>query len=76
MVDITADVARYSMEMASARTAQAIQTSMLKNVMEAQKDMMAQLLKSMGLGGSLDVRAEWMVDAGLGAVRRAAPNPA
>lgn len=57
MVDITADVARYSMEMASARTAQAIQTSMLKNVMEAQKDMMAQLLKSMGLGGSLDVKA-------------------
>ena len=57
MVDITADVARYSMEMASARTAQAVQTSRLKKVMEAQKDMMAQLLKSMGLGGALDVKA-------------------
>ena len=56
-MDISGDVARYSMEMAAARVSSAVQVSMLKNVMEAQKDMMAQLLKSMGLGGSLDVKA-------------------
>ena len=55
-MDITGDLARYSMEMASARTTQAVQTSMLKNVMSIQEDMMTQLLASMGLGGSLNVQ--------------------
>ena len=55
-MDITGDIARYSMDMASARVASQVQTSMLKNVMDLQEDMMAQLLQTMGLGGSLNVQ--------------------
>ncbi|MBQ9526636.1 MAG: putative motility protein [Fretibacterium sp.] len=56
-MDITGDIARYSMDMASVRVASAVQTSMAKNVMELQQDTMAQLLQSLGVGGSLNIQA-------------------
>ena len=56
-MDITGDIARYSMDMASARVASSVQTAMAKNVMELQEDTMAQLLQTMGMGGSLNVQA-------------------
>lgn len=56
-MDISGDIARYSMDMAAARVSSAVQVSMLKNVMELQQTTMAQLLQSMGVGGSLDLRA-------------------
>ncbi|MBR1671568.1 MAG: YjfB family protein [Fretibacterium sp.] len=56
-MDITGDIARYSMDMAAARLSSAVQTSMVKNVMELQQDTMAQLLQTMGLGGSLNIQA-------------------
>lgn len=56
-MDISADIARYSMDMAAARVSSAVQVSMLKNVMELQQETMAQLLQSMGIGGALDLEA-------------------
>lgn len=56
-MDISADVARYSMEMAAARVSSAVQVSMLKNVMDLQRTTMAQLLQSMGMGRTLDLQA-------------------
>ena len=55
-MEITGDIARYSMEMASARVAGQVQTSLARDVMDLQKDMMSQLLATMGLGGSLNVQ--------------------
>ena len=55
-MEITNDIARYSMDMASARVASQVQTSMIKNVMDLQQDTMSQLLASMGMGGSLNVQ--------------------
>lgn len=45
------------MDMAAVRVSNAVQVSMLKNVMELERVTMAQLLQSMGVGGALDVRA-------------------
>ena len=56
MDGISSSIAQYSMAAATARVATAAQTSMMKNVMEMQEDMMSQLLQSMGVGGSLNVR--------------------
>ena len=56
MDGISSSIAQYSMAAASARVSNEVQTSMLKNVMSLQEDMMAQLLQSMGIGGSLNVR--------------------
>ncbi len=56
MDGISSSIAQYSMAAASARVTTAAQTAMMKNVMEMQEDMMSQLLQSMGLGGSLNVR--------------------
>ena len=56
-MDISGDVARYSMEMAAARVSSAVQVSMLKNVMDLQQTTMTQLLQSMGMGRTLDLRA-------------------
>lgn len=56
-MDISGDIARYSMDMALVRTASSAQTAMMKNVMELQEDTMAQLLESMGVGGALNVQA-------------------
>ena len=53
---IEGDIARYSMEMSTARVASQVQTSMVKNVMDLQQDMMSQLLATMGVGGSLNVQ--------------------
>ena len=55
-MDISGDIAKYSMDMAAARVSAAVQTSMLKNVMELQQATMAQLLQSMGIGRSLDLQ--------------------
>ena len=49
-MDISGDVARYSMEMAAARVSSAVQVSMLRNVMDLQQATMTQLLQSMGMG--------------------------
>jgi len=56
-VDISADIARYSMEMATARVSSAVQVSMLRNVMDLQQATMTQLLQSMGMGRELDLQA-------------------
>ena len=56
-MDISADVARCSMEMAAARVSSAVQVSMLKNVMDLQRTTMTQLLQSMGMGRALDLQA-------------------
>lgn len=56
-MEISAGIAKYSMDMAAARVNTEVQVSMLKNVMELQQATMAQLFKSMGLGVGLDVQA-------------------
>ena len=56
-MDITSGIAQASMEMASARVATGVQVAMLKNVMDVQQESLAILLKSMGLGQQLDIRA-------------------
>lgn len=56
-VDISGDIARYSMDRAAARVSTAVQVSMLKNVMELQETTMAQLLQSLGIGRGLDLQA-------------------
>jgi len=56
-MDISGDVARYSMEMAAARVSSAVQVSMLRNVMDLQQATMTQLLQSMGMGRTLDLQA-------------------
>ena len=55
-MDISGDVARYSMEMAAARVSSAVQV-MLRNVMDLQQATMTQLLQSMGMGRTLDLQA-------------------
>lgn len=56
-MDVSMDIARYSMDMAQAKVATQAQVSMMKNVMELEKDSMAQLLSTMGVGGALNVQA-------------------
>jgi hypothetical protein len=53
---ITNDIALYSMEMPIARVAGQVQTSIMKNAMEIEQDMMSQLFASMGVGGALNVQ--------------------
>ena len=55
-MEITNDIARYSMDMATTRAATEATTAMMKNVMELQQDTMSQLLASMGVGGSFNVQ--------------------
>ena len=55
--DITTGIARASMEMAEARVATGVQMAVLKQIMDAQQDTLALLLKSMGVGGQLSVQA-------------------
>ena len=57
MDGISMDIARYSMDMAQAKAQTQAQVSMLKNVMDIQKDSMAQLLAGMGVGAGLNVQA-------------------
>lgn len=56
-MDISGDVARFSMEMAAARVSSAVQVSVLRNVMDLQQATMTQLLQSMGMGRALDLQA-------------------
>ena len=56
-MDISGDVARFSMEMAAARVSSAVQVSVLRNVMDLQQATMTQLLQSMGMGRTLDLQA-------------------
>ena len=44
------------MDMATARVADQVNVSMMKNVMELEKDTMSQLLASMGVGGAFNVQ--------------------
>jgi hypothetical protein len=56
-MDITSGIARASMDMASAKVTAGVQTAMLKNVMDVQRESLAILLQSMGVGQQLDIRA-------------------
>ena len=56
-MDITMGIAQASMEMASARVAAGVQVAMAKNIMEMQQETMALLLRSMGMGQNLNVKA-------------------
>lgn len=56
-MDITSGIARASMDLASARVTAGVQVAMLKEVMNAQQETLALLLKTMGMGQQLDIRA-------------------
>ena len=56
-MDITLGIAQASMQMASARVTTEAQTAMLKNVMDVQRESLALLLESMGIGKQLNIRA-------------------
>ena len=56
-MDITLGIAQESMQMASTRVTAGVQTAVLKNVMDVQQESLAILLKSMGLGTQLNIRA-------------------
>jgi len=56
-MDITMGIAQTSMELATARLTEGVQTAVLKNVMDTQKEALAILLQSMGMGQQLDIRA-------------------
>ena len=56
-MDMVSGIAQASMEMASARVGTAVQVAVLKNVMEAQQETMALLLKTLGVGQNLNVKA-------------------
>jgi len=56
-MDITLGIAQASMQMASIKAATEVQTAMLKNVMDVQKESLAILLESMGVGRQLNIRA-------------------
>ena len=55
-MEITNDIALYSMGMASASVAGRVQASMIKDIMDIQQDTMSQLFASIGVGGSLNVQ--------------------
>ena len=56
-MDITMGIAQASMQMASAKVATEAQTAVLKNAMDVQRESLAILLESMGLGKQLNIRA-------------------
>ena len=56
-MDMISGIAGASMEMASARVATAAQVAVLKQVMDVQKETMALLLESFGMGRNLNVQA-------------------
>jgi len=56
-MDMTTGIARASMEMASAKVANEAQVAVMKNAMDLEKDAMAILLSSMGMGQNVDVKA-------------------
>ena len=56
-MDMTMGIARASMEMASARVATEVQVSMMRNVMDMQKENMDLLLTTMGVGRNINVQA-------------------
>ncbi|MDR3231526.1 MAG: YjfB family protein [Synergistaceae bacterium] len=56
-MDITMGIAKTSMEMATAKLSAGVEVAVLKNVMDAQKETMAILLQSMGMGQHLNIRA-------------------
>ena len=56
-MDVTSGILQASMQMASARVTAGVQMAVLKNIMDAQQESLAILLKSMGMGQGLDIRA-------------------
>jgi len=56
-LDITNAIARASMDMASARVATEMQVAVMKKVMDAQQETVALLLKSLGVGQNLNIKA-------------------
>jgi hypothetical protein len=57
VIDLTMGIAQASMGMAAARVATGVQVAMAKNIMDMQKETMALLLKSMGVGQNLNISA-------------------
>ncbi|GHV39768.1 hypothetical protein FACS1894187_20110 [Synergistales bacterium] len=55
-MDMVSGIAKMSMDMATERVSTLTQVAVLKNVMDAQKETMAILLESLGIGGKLDVK--------------------
>ncbi len=55
-MEITSGIAKQSMEMAESRLRSEVGVSMLKKVMDFEKDNMDQLLKSLGVGSQLNIR--------------------
>lgn len=56
-MDITMGIAQYAMQMSEIKTGAAVQTSMMKNVMELEEATMDQLLASLGQGGNMNISA-------------------
>ncbi|GHS85761.1 hypothetical protein AGMMS49957_02540 [Synergistales bacterium] len=55
-MDMVSGIAQMSMNMATERVSTLTQAAMLKNVMDVQKETMAILLESLGIGGKLNVK--------------------
>ena len=55
-MDISLGIAQASMDMAAARVTTEMQVAVLKNVMDAQKDVIALLLESLGVGRNLNLK--------------------
>ena len=56
-MDITSGIAQASMELASSRVALGAQVAVMKSAMEMQQETMAVLLKSMGVGQNMNIKA-------------------
>ncbi|MDR1741651.1 MAG: YjfB family protein [Synergistaceae bacterium] len=56
-MDVTMGIAKLSMDMAAQKTATESQTAVLKQSMDVQKESMAILLQSLGVGRNLSVQA-------------------
>lgn len=56
-MDITSGIARASMDLAAARVTTGVQAAVLKEVMDAQQETLALLLKTMGMGEQLNIQA-------------------
>ena len=56
-MNITNGIALASMEMASAKVANQAQMAIMKNAMDIQEEHMATLLKSMGIGQNINIKA-------------------
>ena len=56
-MDIINGIALASMEMASAKVANEVHITVMKNAMDIQEESLAILLKSMGIGRNINIKA-------------------